>query len=124
MSFIEDMKKGWNLGRDQKIYKKQTKDAWRDYDDTTEALDSELGGGDEERNWRVYEQTAAKPWDDFSAKYPIGVNEEKANLGLLGDLSYNIAKELSRKKKSSKVKPKRKPVKKSVKKVVKKCKCK
>lgn len=124
MSFIEDIKKGWNLGKDQKIYDRENKRAWREYDDTVEALDSELGDGDTERNWRVYERTASKPWDEFSAKYPIGVNEEKANLGLLGDLSHNIARELSRKKKSSKAKPKRKSTKKSVKKVVKKCRCK
>jgi len=122
MGVIKDIKKGWQMGRDEKLYRSQTKQKWKDFDDTNDMLDNELGEAERnpgeiwsDRKYRVYQATAAKPWDELSAKYPMGVDKERKELGIAGSLTRDIAKGLPRKKKCS-CKPKRKLVKKACKK--------
>jgi len=122
MGVLKDIKKGWQMGRDEKIYKSQSKQKWKEFDDTNDMLDAELGEGERnpgelwsDRKFRVYQTTALKPWDELDAKYPMGFDKEKKELGIVGLLTRDIAKELPRKKKCS-CKPKRKVIKKTCKK--------
>ena len=116
MSIIKNIKTGYEIGRDRKKFKKESKELWESHDKTMEMLDGELGKDDShDRDMRVYEDTFTAPFEKYHTKYPRGFTDAEKDIGISGNLSSIIGETIPRVKKKSVKKPKR---------VVKKCKCK
>ena len=123
MGVIKDIKKGWEVGRDMKLWRSKNKQGWKDFERTREMLDDELGKGDKEdmsgwteRDLRIHDDTVEKPYREISSKYSDGgLFKEYDKQRGIGLISAMAAESLPRKKKCS-CQPKRKPVKKICKK--------
>lgn len=118
MGVIDDVKRGWQRGRDLKHWREDDTAAGDEYRRTRDMLESELGEDDRrenersafsDRNWRIYEATHGQAWN----KYPSLNENSPKGVGLIAEV---IGENLPRKKKRAR--------RKVVRKKPKRCRCK